>query len=517
MSALQTRSRRTITTKVSPRDDDGIVRCYIHNHPAASFTSNTEKNPNRKFWKCSYPELCNFWEWDDCIPSEPRPTSRGPGLNSPPNSQEQTPAGQRSVNSSRTYQAQRMTNTDASPPISPSKRERGLSPPRGESSSRSAPVQKRSASSDVQSSRLSDTSHARGQLSPADKEKRNRSIAQALQTGLAPVDDEIDTFESQGSFSRGASSHFARRDTSHSRDMAEAIPDDIQTSQEYDAGSTMEVEIITGKSRGSQANFDDSDAEQEAFWSSPSRKPKSPIASHHPQSTSLARSSRHSAAIPENSSSHSAQFAPVHRAPTTPRHNAHAHDGNHNSLGTDSKSLLTPPNSSQADHGRVAYSTTASTSFRHPNEVPDTPTRTTKDKGKGRELPMSTTPAVGASTSNNSSWLRVPSTDLENPFPMGVPTTPTKNKNGITSVPVTPATPGALTAEAIEESLQNTQNQVLQYIHRLERKFNASQQSLQRRNEKIKELQEENARLVAKARSLETVVESLVAQGRESS
>ncbi|KAF5370621.1 hypothetical protein D9758_001931 [Tetrapyrgos nigripes] len=59
------------TTKASPIDSAGVVRCYVHELEAARRVSNTSNNPNRAFFCCSKdrndPECCDFFFWEDLL------------------------------------------------------------------------------------------------------------------------------------------------------------------------------------------------------------------------------------------------------------------------------------------------------------------------------------------------------------------------------------------------------------------------------------------------------------------
>lgn len=84
-----------------------------------------------------------------------------------------------------------------------------------------------------------------------------------------------------------------------------------------------------------------------------------------------------------------------------------------------------------------------------------------------------------------------------NPLHQPVPALNVQNSpvNGA-SVPVTPSSPGAVTADTMGANLLEALKGV-EYTKKLERKYHAAQQSIQKRDDRIKALNEENKRWVA--------------------
>ncbi|KAH9935530.1 uncharacterized protein B0H18DRAFT_976133 [Fomitopsis serialis] len=76
---MSTHAQTTYTHKVNadPRGADGLIRCPAHGDIAARFTSHTENNPNRDFYRCPRRDenpQCRFFIWadDPKLSGEPR-------------------------------------------------------------------------------------------------------------------------------------------------------------------------------------------------------------------------------------------------------------------------------------------------------------------------------------------------------------------------------------------------------------------------------------------------------------
>lgn len=416
--------------------------------------------------------------WEDELNPRPRVDLHSAGSTQPA----AQPLGDANMNPSRPSQAQRASMAKASPPVSPSKRERATSP-----ASVSSPPPKRMANRDVRPPRSENPSQKslRSPLTQDQRRSRFNLIAAALpQTGS----QDTDMIPSQDSAPASITSTQAeiRR---HLFDEQEEIQAFEALQEQEQIQSSDEVEEIIAMSQGVQADLPEDD-EENRFWSSPQapRTNRSPIESHSP---GPAGPSRLPAAISEDSSD-SAQRVPIIWRPTTPqRAKTHAHDGND---GADTTMLLTPPNSSQTDHTHFAYSISP---YRNPDEVLKTPSRS---KGKERELP--------ATTSVSTQWQRTQS-DPVNPFRERAPTLIEQDSMSGASVPTTPSTSASISADSMEMTLGELCRTAPAYARKLERKCSSSQQSLRMRDERIRTLQEENTNLRNKVRYLEGVVESL--------
>ncbi|KAI0374096.1 hypothetical protein BV20DRAFT_601484 [Pilatotrama ljubarskyi] len=537
MPQSSTESVQAFVNDVAPVNAEGQVLCY-HGIPARRLTSHTAANPGRDFYCCSKnsgdPDRCKFFSWADNPTLESAVKSRREQLNMPPTTPQRPSQAQRALFS--------RSPTVAAASLQKRPRPTSPIPSSGSAIDPVGAVKHRRVDSAVYhfgepSGLTPSTTASQWTERVPDSERATQDAKRAAR--MKSIEDALLAVQTTPRDpSPASSSGFPRRREdvqgiqgasqtspihSHSdvplRATPPALSQNIPMSQNFprfsqdamsDAGTCIDTEIELAEMEDMESKavqtspVDDEDSIIEDFWSlSPPRSViGSPVAVADVGAGTSRKPQDRPPTMPQRSAAEPTAWSsgPPHtpgRGGSSREFTPGVNEGRSNP-----SMLLTPPGSSQPQHGSEAGAG-RSTTQRGRALLQEMLASPTASKGRGPEL--------SASASTSQRWQMLQD-DLENPFRASVVAhtavspAPTAISAADSVYGDTPA--GAHPADSIASHLAALQS-VPEYIAKLERREKAARKSAEVRGRKIAQLEEEVQRLRREKRALEETVAAI--------